>query len=39
MEVAFVFRDASPGTLRWVAVHAAHEVVHHFYDIELTAAV
>ena len=34
LEVAYLFPDASMKTLRWIAVHTAHEVVHHLHDIE-----
>jgi hypothetical protein len=36
LEVAYLFPDAAPRTLRWVAVHTAHEVVHHLHDISDT---
>lgn len=36
LEVAYLFPNASPRTLRWVAVHTAHEVVHHLHDIRDT---
>jgi hypothetical protein len=34
LEVAYLFPEPSPRTLRWVAVHTAHEVVHHLHDIK-----
>ena len=32
--VAYLFPEPSPRTLRWVAVHTAHELLHHLYDID-----
>lgn len=37
LEVAYLFPEASSRSLRWVAVHTAHEVVHHLHDINDTA--
>ena len=34
LEVTYLFPAPSPRTLRWVAVHTAHEVLHHLYDID-----
>lgn len=34
LEVAYLFPDVSSRSLRWVAVHTAHEVVHHLHDID-----
>lgn len=33
LEVAYMFPNPSMRTIRWVAVHTAHEVVHHLHDI------
>ena len=33
LEVSYLFPDASLRSLRWVAVHTAHEVTHHLHDI------
>jgi len=34
LKIAYMFPDPSTRTLRWIAVHTAHEVVHHLHDIE-----
>ncbi len=34
LEVAYLFPEASRRTLRWVAVHTAHEATHHLHDID-----
>jgi hypothetical protein len=37
LEVAYSFPEASMRTLRWVAVHTAHEVTHHLHDMRTPA--
>jgi hypothetical protein len=35
LEVAYLFPEPSMRSLRWVAVHTAHEAVHHLADMGL----
>ncbi len=34
LTIAYMFPDPDLRTLRWVAVHTAHEVVHHLADMQ-----
>jgi hypothetical protein len=34
LEVVYLFPEPSRRNLRWVAVHTAHEVVHHLRDMD-----
>jgi hypothetical protein len=31
--VAYLFPDPEPRSLRWIAVHTAHEAIHHLHDV------
>ena len=38
LEVTYAFPQASMRSLRWVAVHTAHEVIHHLHDMNVSRA-
>lgn len=36
LEIAYAFPESSMRSARWVAVHTAHEVVHHLHDMRVS---